>query len=733
MPRSFTKKLIVFTLAVFLAFLTACTEVASTNQTTTTSTTITSSEPTGTTTTEVTTMPTTTTVTTPTTTTEDPALAYLPFYQHDDTTPYPEDLSGSLFKASMGYQGMLEQGYNNWYYEATSAFTELVPDPANDRFGTDSANIRNAILYTDGADLVSLTFKAPRSGTLIVTGNVTALTGSTFYVALNGVKVYPESEDQLILSPDVIQGYYLEFSLEVCATDRIEFVLSSGLAKVQPVLMYDELIESSLYFDYNNEYFPNTYPRHIGDVHPFYYEGKLYMYYLETNGRYTVALLESPNMLLYSEKQLNRISPYPSIDTYYVLGIAKYQDKFVSYYGASAVAINSSVSTDLYNWSAHNTGEVPAIDNATGRDPYVFYDPDIDRYRIIYISYYSRDTSADGDFDAALWLLTSEDASPEAWASGHKEMLRLDNAGASGREDPEVPQMAKIGDRWYLITSIYSRSVHGVGRLSYFKGEANTLIDDEDWTTKTEQFIDGEDICAAQLVQIGDKWYMFGWIPNNTISSYWGGALSIAREVYQLPNGDLATRFDPYMTKLLNQGLIYDIAQGGLTTVQGEMLQAEDNVTLIGSDPRYDFPDLAEARVPENYKRVIVDFTLSIPDPDGKAGIILKNEEYATRHFVYIDRAASMLYVYSRTVEGNLVKASLRIDLDSYDDIKVEVLVDGSIVDVFVNGTYSLAARVTTKGYQELTNTAISLFASGEADFTGFAISKLASQENVFD
>jgi len=460
----------------------------------------------------------------------------------------------------------------------------------------------------------------------------------------------------------------------------------------------------------------------------------MYMYYLETNGRYTSALLESNNMLLYTEKTISRISPLPTIDSYYVISIARYQDRFISYYGASATKIYSSQSNDLYNWSGHNTGNIPETNNTSGRDPFIFYDPDIDRYRIIFLSYYSHDTSVDGDFDAALWLKTSEDNNPDSWTDDHVELLRFDNAGASGREDPEVSQMLKIGDRWYIIASIYSRTVHGVGGLSYWKGEVNTPITDESWIDKTEQFIDGEDICAAQLVEVGNKWYMFGWIPNIANGSQWGGALSIAREVYQLENGDLATRLDPYMTDLLNQGQIYDMSSGEISTVYGNALVSDSQVQLqSGTETRYDFAAFSEAKLPDTYNRVIIDFKLTIPEGDNKAGIILKNQDTAMRHFVYINRTNSTLYIYTRTPEGNLVRSSIQLQLACFDNIDVMIIVDGSIVDVFVNDTYSLSARVTNKGYQELDEVNISMFASGNAEFTELGVYKLASQENIFD
>lgn len=711
-----------------VTFCLACTDL--TNQTTSSITTISTSE-------DLTTMPTTTQTIS---TTIDPKSEYESFYVNDTSEAYPEDLSSGIFKASFGYQSMFVQGYNNWYYnvDSGSGFSNLSFDSVNNRWGEEDSFISGALQHTINGAKVAKTFSVPSSGEAVITGNVrnADITGSdaTFYIAKNGIKIYPADQETLVIPSGNEHGFYFDFKMSVSAGDNIQFVVSVGTISVNPTIVYNDFIETSIYFDFENEFFENSYPKHVGDVHPFYHEGKMYMYYLETNGRYSVALLESNNMLLYTEKTLSRISPMPTIDSYYVLGISKYQDKFITYYGASASNIYSSQSEDLYNWAGHNSGDIPKINNTSGRDPFVFYDPDIDRYRIIFVSYYNRDTSVDGDFDAALWLLTSEANTPDSWEDEHIELLRFDNAGASGREDPEVSQMAKIGNRWYLISSIYSRTAHGVGRLSYWKGEENTLITDVSWQDKTEQFIDGEDICAAQLVQVGEKWYMFGWVPNNANSSYWGGALSIAREVYQLENGDLATRLDPYMTDLLNQGQIYDMSSNGITTIYGSA-EVSDSQALLqnGTETRYGFDSFSEAKLPNTYNRVIIDFVLSIPEGENKAGILLKNSDTATRHFIYINRDDSTLYIYSRTPEGYFIRSSIQIQLESFDDIKIKIIVDGSIVDVFVNDTYSLCARITNKGNFELDDVNISLFTSGSAEFTELQISKLACKENIFD
>lgn len=666
-----------------------------------------------------------------------PVTPYETIYGTARTEPYPEDPTASVRKASHGYTLTSQQGYNSWYYEISvnGAFAELDYDAIASRWGDALNHVAGAVQTAAGTAAVAKTFLVPSAmaGDIVITGNVRP-NGSSggFAIFVNDAKIYPANADRLDVGNEIATGYFYSIDANVEAGDRIRFVVTGGSVATDPAIIKGSLTETSLYFDFMNEKFDNDMPRHIGDVHPFYHDGKLYMYYLETNGRYTSALLESADFVTYTENAIRTGTPSPSISTYFVLGITKYENTFVSFFGASATQINSSYSTNLYEWKNHNgVGNIPATENVSARDPYVFYDPDVDRFRIVYLSYYANNRNAGGDFDAALWLKTSTGSNPDFWDAGHVELLRFDNAGASGKEDPEVSQMVKIGTRWYLIASIYSRTVHGVGGFSYWKGDENTVITDVDWKSKQEQFLDGEDLCAGQLVQVGDRWYLFGWIPANAQSSQWGGALTLAREVYQLKNGDLAVRLDPHLTGLINRGTILDLRDATPVSVYGTVTQEADKVAVLGGgEARYGFDAFGEARLPGTYGRVIVDYEIDLSDASSRAGLLLKNSDTAMRHFVYVDRASSALVIYSRTPEGNFTRSSIAIAVADWSTLRLKVIVDGSIVDVFLNDTYSLVGRVTTTGLNELDDCQISLFVSGVAAFSGILVSKLAARED---
>ncbi len=324
----------------------------------------------------------------------------------------------------------------------------------------------------------------------------------------------------------------------------------------------------------------------------------------------------------------------------------------------------------------------------------------------------------------------------EYWEDIQKELLRFDNAGASKRDELEVPQMMKIGDRWYIFGSIYGRSENGVGRTSYWKGEADTLIDDEDWNSKTEQFLTGDDLCAGQLVQVGNRYYIYGWIPYLSHGS-WGGTLNIAREVYQLPNGDLATRLDPYMTNLLNRGKIYSLGDGNETEISGDWNVTSNLATIESQGDEISVVNskvFSKLELPGEYDRNLITLNLSIGEESNMAGIILDNLVGLGKYYIYIDKEEEKLFIKTVEAGGLMTKGEIELTGIDYEDMEIKIIAEGSIIEVFINNQYSLVSKICDFGVNELDNYTISLFGDGDnVKFSNLYVNKLSSRENIYD
>ena len=660
---------------------------------------------------------------------------YKDIYVNDQESVYPINTAKSFHKAMHGYYMKTEQGYNNWFYHYLDdeKFNELSFDSSTNTWRNDESFIDGTTQKTNGYQ-VSKTFKVMKNGggEVLVFGNVKSTdikANSEFYITLNGNKVYPQNNDCLEIEKNLQFGYFYNFKLNVAEDDEIGFVTKKGSIDTNPGIAYSGYIEKSLNFDFDDEKFSNGMEKHVGDVHPFYYNNQMYMFYLETNGTYSSALLESKNMLTYKEKTINMGVPAPSISTYYAIGLVKYNDTFVSYYGASSTIINSAQSNDLYTWTNHSSIDSPKLGYpAGGRDPYLFYDEDIDKYRIIHIGYYSNNPN--GDFDAALALQTSIDNNLDKWESKTMELLRFDNAGISGREDPEVSQMMKIGDRWYIFASIYSRTTHGVGGMSYWKGDANAKIDDVKWMEKPEQFVDGEDICAAQIVKVNEKYYMFGWVPDKPNAGQWGGAVSLPREIYQLPNGDLATKIDPYLFSVLNKGKIGDLKTDVPTVTTGNAnINSNEVIFQSGVGKKYAFDDYNEASFNNAYSRIIITANLKLPKYESIAGFSFQSSNF-NKHFVYVERKTSKLKVYTYSLAGSFVNSEIEIEIIDWNEVEIKIVLDRTIADVFVNDKYSLCAKLTEYNNKELIDASVSLFGA-ESTINKITIYKLTDLNDL--
>lgn len=678
-------------------------------------------------------------------------INYQDIYMDNQEEIYPETVNSNYIKAMYGYTNNSIQGYNGWFYQirSNSTFTDMEFNTENSRWVSDSSYIDGAIQFAQSGSQISKTYLVSKDGNVYISANVkigdkTYSGTSEYAIALNGNIIFPESGNFGIINGDDTYGYYVTTEIAVNTGDEIQFI-SKGDGEVywNPTIEYSQRTESDIHFDLT---YSSDSGIHIGDVHPYYYEGRLYMYYLATNGQFNTRLLVSDDMVRYQEEELftDMVNP-PATDTYYVLGVIQHKSGiFRSYFGFSSSVINSSTSDDLITWKEGKGVDenfvstyLPLVNYPVGgRDPYVFYDPDVDRYRVIYNGYYENKYWNNGgdDMDVGLSIATSTDDTMMYFEEEQFEVLRFTNEGSSGRDEPEVSQMMKIGDRWYLFASVYGRTTNGVGGMSYWKGNSNTPIEDQDWELIPEQMLTGEDLCAAQIVEVGNRYYIFGWIPSKTNGS-WGGTLNIAREVYVLPNGDLATRLDPYLTDLLNKGKVYEMSDDDFAE-SGHWIASDNSITLAdGGTSRFGFADedFSVYNLAGQYNRNLITFSLDMSDvTNDYSGVMLDGN--GRQVYIYIDKTNDTLFIKSKEASGYVVKSKISVAGLDYSDLDFKIIVEGSIVDVYINDRVSLSAKISDFGYKELQNYSISLYSNGvNSEFIDFNVYQLATMENIYD
>nr|WP_272944073.1 family 43 glycosylhydrolase [Actinopolymorpha alba] len=332
--------------------------------------------------------------------------------------------------------------------------------------------------------------------------------------------------------------------------------------------------------------------------------------------------------------------------------------------GKASQVLMVATSPDLTTWT--KTGQElvvpqPGYDPDDWRDPFVLWDDDTQRYVMILgarkvdgekiltgrtVSFSSTDLRAwtfEGDF----------------WAPGLYSMH-------------EMPDLFRMGDYWYLLTTEYSDKSKTVYRMS------RSL--DGPWVAPADDAFDGRAYYAARSAAHGDQRYLFGWVPtkedcDERRSWQWGGTL-VVHEIMQRDDGSL-----------------------GVVPPAGVVAAFSDPVTLPHALMTLQTSDsLAECVLAEESGEVFA-FETTVRFTAGTRAFSLR---------LYEDKATGDGYEYRFSIPENRVSFDRRpnypwyrydnkglerpITLTPERDYTITVIVDNSIATLYVDGV-ALNAR----------------------------------------
>ena len=622
-----------------------------------------------------------------------------------------EPITGKkLYKASYGYTQNSEQGYNNFYYKDLEGNSL----PFNeDKFGSE-AYIKNGEMNSTST-LVMYEFDVPETGKVKISGNPQLLSDSPVIVDIYLNDVILDSK-----TVKDSEGVYHEITIDVKKGDKIYFkMMNEGRIYWNPSIDYNYLNkEVSLH---------HTADGYYGDVHPFYDKknNKMYMYYLSTGmeedkvyERFSSLLYTSTNLIQYNREEvvMSKTNP-PDQDLYFALGV--YEDKDGNYrscYGKDTYA-GGSLSKDLITWEL---GSEPYIDEnddmlkytfrtyfdngcISGRDPYIYYDKESGQYYCIVMNYYS--ASRDQGEKYLTLYRANED--------GIYNIPSTKLLSFTGRGDPECPQIMKIGDRWYIFYSVYGTGTSGnVGRFAYRVGDKDALPQDVNWESKEERFLDGGDLHAAQLVQVYDTYYLYGWINYEPYQNVWGGYLNLPHEVQVGEDGVLTQRYDPHITELLNRGEVVEVNE---TNVINSTFSSFTNGVFSGT---------GEAELDYDLSRNYLTFAVNSLEKDTFAGLSLGLNDL----FIGVTNIDNETYlVVTRDINNNPLSDSY-IKIDTSDKYSFKVSIDNQFIEVSVNDEAMLSTHTLLNS-----NYRLKVKSNGKNKIANLKVNKLADYNNIFD
>lgn len=488
--------------------------------------------------------------------------------------------------------------------------------------------------------------------------------------------------------------------LSACAARLPTPIAPSYVNRDQPMTPAAATTKSLIHYKPDRDVF--------GDAHPFFHDGIWYLYYLNQN--FNVRLLTSKDLLNWEPVRLTHTPPgkgHPQYAPYYVLGVLwDAKDKvFRTWHGGGQNQMLSHMSTDLVNWDyAPAAFTVPPQERyAVQRDPYVFWNEAEEKYWVIMTC---RVKGRPDGVNGAICFASSNDL--QNWQP-RGDLYYPGNIG-----DPEVPQMFRIGDKWYLLASIFSNG--RVGKASYWVSDQPT----GPWTTMLPDSLDSSDFSAVNLGFDGKRWLAFGWIPLTDMESYgrytWGGHMALPREVYQLEDGSLATRLEPSVGAAIRGKQLFPNRQGGI--------EAQAGAWTFGDVIEYrDTSGYGRAALPGTFDRFDFDMDVRIADEanNTQAGVVIA-EPSAPQIEVALDRANSRLIVRRHSPEGmGTVFGALSIPWNS-NEFHCRIIVEEDMIELFVNNRYSLTARVPVK----CTKASVALVTNGgPVRFSGVRIYRL--------
>ena len=269
---------------------------------------------------------------------------------------------------------------------------------------------------------------------------------------------------------------------------------------------------------------------------------------------------------------------------------------------------------------------------------------------------------------------------------------------------PECPEMFKLGDWWYLVYSHFSEDAKTTYRIS--KNPHGP------WRVPRVPGVDGRRFYAAKSLPDGDRRIMWGTIyerVGNSNASDWtyGGDSSVARELRSMDDGTLAVSLPAEVAASFNRRLSWPFSgKMGDWNISDEAFQTAAEQTLA-----YGF---LEGQTDEP---VLLECSIDLREGYGPFGVLLRPTEDLNPAFGLIFQPTRQRVVITQWPQSldpfwaSLTKArtpSTEVDgprmverpvsIGAGDRFKVQILVDGSIVEAFVNDQLAMSYRAYDTG-----------------------------------
>ena len=435
----------------------------------------------------------------------------------------------------------------------------------------------------------------------------------------------------------------------------------------------------------------------MGDVMPYYDDGVMNIYHLRdstgTNSIFyhPIARLTTTDFIHYTDEgvALNFEEEISSMDAALGTGsfikdasTGTYHCFYTGHNGnkedtgfAHTEVIRHATSTDgQKTWQKDEEFYIEGWEDDF-RDPYVYYDSvDGCYYMLITTRDYSPNLSSPSVIKR--YVATSLDASADEWQF-HDNFFVNDG----GAYNMECPSFVELNGFYYL-----AYSEQGVNRVTHYRYKTSR---DGEWLKFDRDSIDASGFYAGRLEKAGDKLFAFAWCARLSGGSSggfdWGGSL-VTHEIKQLESGELCAVMPENYKQFFSTEVNYK-------TVEGKELA---DLTFDGTK----FSAVGMEALSANVTRI----SLAIEANGDKGNFGLSfglDGNYNNRlgsAIIAFDLDSNKLTCYngvSSILRYGSPLASVSFGFEQNKSYNVDIIIDGEIISVYLNGEIALTARIT--------------------------------------
>lgn len=432
----------------------------------------------------------------------------------------------------------------------------------------------------------------------------------------------------------------------------------------------------------------------MGDVMPFYDNGVMNIYHLRnstgTNSLFyhPIARITTTDFIHYTDEgiALNFEEDVASVDA--ALGTGSFIKDVNGIYHCFYTGHNGNAKEEglLHNEVVRHA---TSLDQKTWqkdedfllygyeddfRDPYVYFDSVDNCY---YMLVTTRDY-ASGASPAVIrrFTATSLDATSDEWQFKDNFFVNDD-----GDYNMECPSFVELNGFYYL-----AYSEQGNNRVTHYRYKTSH---DGEWQKFERDSIDASGFYAGRLEKADDKLYAFAWcarLSGGTGGGFdWGGNL-VSHEVVQKENGELCAVMPEGYKQFFSNKVNYQTADG------------TDIADLTFENGKFQAVGVQE--LSDNVTRI--EFDITVGGTSGNFGLTFGIDgDYNNRlgsavmAFDLDDNSLTCYNGVSSILRYGSPLATVNYAFEQGTNYTVDVIVDGEVVSVYLNGEVALTARIT--------------------------------------